>query len=333
MNQATRLLLDNINNMPDDDPMPLDRLRHLLESGANPNVRTRVSGNTFLQKLCVYADRIGIEDDGISEYMDLFFNHPDIDLNLLNAGGVGLIHILSFDDHYHLLSHFLANARNKYDVNLRVNKTEDTVYDVTDGATALFIACTHMAKDDADISSLWGLAKVDSLLRFGADPNALDENGDNPLIYMLHYSDRLFPGEHVKFCSSDIVELLLKNNTNPNAISNIDGGVSALIEAARFNADGDICHLLLNYGADPELCMPDGSTVFDDKYPKRLFGMRAELLEWLRLRNIHWNLTENKSDKMMKTSKLHIKFPLDLRERIGSYVFRKPLTSVSQSQI
>jgi hypothetical protein len=323
MNVATRLLLENINNMPDDDPMPIDRLRRLLESGANPNVRTRVSGNTFLQKLCVYADRIGIEGDVISEYMDLFFNHPDIDLNLLNADGVGLIHILSFDDHYYLLSYFLANAQGKYDVNLRVNKKEDTVYDVTDGATALFIACTHMAKDDEGISSFWALAKVQSLLRFGANPNALDANGDNPLIYMLHYSDRLFPGKHVKFCISDIVELLLKNNTNPNAISNIDGGVSALIEAARFNADGDICHNLLKYGADPEQYMPDGSTVFDDKYPKRMFGMRDVLEEWRRLKNIHWNLTENKSKDFMEKSKLHAKFSKELREYIGSYVFRK----------
>jgi hypothetical protein len=328
MNVATRLLLENINNMPDEDPMPIDRLRHLLESGADPNVRSRISGNTFLQKICVHAYSIGIEDGDISEYMDLFFNHPNIDLNLLNAEGVGLIHILSFDDHYHLLSHFLVNARNKYNVNLRVNKTEDTDYDVTDGATALFIACTHMAKDDAGISSFWGLTKVQSLLRFGADPNALDENGENALIYMLHYSDRLFPHKHVKFCSSDIVELLLKNNTNPNTISNIDGGVSALIEAARFNADGNICHNLLKYGADPRQCMPDGSTVFDDKYPKRLFGMREELLEWLRLRNINWNLTENKSENLMKTSKLHIRLPLDVRERIGSYVFRKPLPTV-----
>jgi ankyrin repeat protein len=163
-------------------------------------------------------------------------------------------------------------------------------------------------------------------LRFGANPNAVDENGDNALIYLLHYGNYYYPtGQYLRNINVyKTVEKLLKGKIDPNTITNVDGGVSALIEAARFNADADVCSLLLNYGANPKQRMPDGSTLFDAKYPKSMHdGMGTVLTEWTRLKNINWNLTENKSENMMKTSKLHIRLPLDVRERIRSYIFKK----------
>lgn len=105
---------------------------------------------------------------------------------------------------------------------------------------------------------------VQTLLRFGADPNVKCPGGNPPLF------------DAASLGLAAIAVLLLESGASVNATSH--DGVTALM-AAVANGQRDVVHVLLNHGADPNLRAKDGTTAL------RLTRRRVRYLPRLRHRS------------------------------------------------
>ena len=97
------------------------------------------------------------------------------------------------------------------------------------------------------------LNKVKELLKEGADPNVITENGKTPLIYAAMYGHQ------------NIMEVLLDAGADPNLQGDEDGdeGQTALMEvASSFWAKNraDVIKFLVDRGADPDIQNAEGET-------------------------------------------------------------------------
>jgi len=95
--------------------------------------------------------------------------------------------------------------------------------------------------------ALHDLQVVKTLLRLGADPNALDDEGDTP-VFSAQYADR-----------ADIAEYLAANGADLN-IQNSDGWTA--LHGAIIGGRYEVAKVLVQYGAKLELRDNDGATPF-----------------------------------------------------------------------
>lgn len=164
------------------------------------------------------------------------------------------------------------------------------------GRTPLHIACKE------------GLGKaIDKLLSNGADPDACDNEGDQPLMYAVNYAWRakgtfLEPIYHLAIATKDInnigtekdsdtalgwavkyggnsasvVTVLLEQGANPNKKNN-KGQTPLMIAASSDRVD--LVKLLLIYGADRSIKDDDENTALDIAKEKN----RQSVVEYLEL--------------------------------------------------
>jgi len=328
MNSATRDLRDYIEELDENSVVLLQDLHDILEDGADPNVRERsVISDTFLHRFLKLFLHENSPTADISACLQLFMERTNFNPNLLNGEGLGLIHILALLCDPTHLSFFLTYTKRRQgvvvDVDLKTQKTAHSSKYFLGGRTALFFACTS-GDGSVHISQIYAFSKTSMLLKKGANPNAICDNGDNPLIYLLHYYHIYY--DKVEFEEiDDIVEILLDYNTNPNTVSNVDGGVSALTEAVRYQQSGYICDVLLKHGADPLQYVKEGVNPYEEALRAKNWWAINIFLDWKKHKNMRWNVEKNDSERMMQQSIIHRTFPQEIRKHIGSFIFKEPL--------
>jgi len=89
---------------------------------------------------------------------------------------------------------------------------------------------------------------VKNLLTKGANPNALDDRTNTPLMNAI--------SPHIG--NMEIIEVLVSHGADVN-VQRIDGGFTALMMAGQIG-DYEICKFLLEHGADPNAKKDDGIT-------------------------------------------------------------------------
>ena len=139
-------------------------------------------------------------------------------------------------------SHLLRNGAD-------VNGTDQ------DGKTALHYAMSG-ARINTEMFEIEQAQLLDTLFKYKANPNIVDNLGNTPLYYAVRFSN----GTH-------LMELnrLLKGGANPN-IQNLEGRTPLML-ACQLDGGNEVIVALLNAGADPSLRDYSGKTAID--YTKR----------------------------------------------------------------
>jgi len=104
------------------------------------------------------------------------------------------------------------------------------------------------------------VAKVESILNNGANPNVSNANGMTSLMYASMGRQADTVGQRSSFnssCNIDVMRLLLQRGANPNAAA--DNGYTAIIAAAG-TSNIECIKLLLNAGANVNVKTKQGST-------------------------------------------------------------------------
>ena len=248
-------------------PNSLILVQILLRAGANPNLQRR-DGTTALHLACAggfleyvqtllqfKADPNMQENEGLTPLMDATqYNYHEI-VKLLVKSGANI----DLKDIYGATALMLAIITNNPDLTatLLKAKTDVNIQDVY-GVTALSLA-----------SFKGNLKIVEQLIAYKADPNLCSNEGISPLhaasnrdiaevLLKGGASPNVVSGPNAvtplhEACATgrvDIVQLLLRNNANPNTLNS--SGLTPLCVAA-VNGHVEIVDILLKAGAQADL--------------------------------------------------------------------------------
>ncbi|MHC2992539.1 ankryin [Pontibacter sp. HJ8] len=124
-----------------------------------------------------------------------------------------------------------------------------------DGKTALHYAMSG-ARINTELFEIEQARLLDTLFKYKADPNLVDNLGNTPLYYAIRFAN----GTHLMELNK-----LLKGGANPN-IQNLEGKTPLML-ACQLDGGNEVIVALLNAGADPGLRDYAGKTAMD--YSKR----------------------------------------------------------------
>lgn len=124
-----------------------------------------------------------------------------------------------------------------------------------DGKTALHYAMSG-ARINTEGFEIEQAQLLDTLFKYQADPNIVDNKGNTPLWYAVRFAN----GTHMMEMSR-----LLQGGANPN-IQNLEG-MTPLMLACQLDGGNEVIVMLINAGADPSLRDYKGKTAMD--YAKR----------------------------------------------------------------
>ncbi|WP_245868685.1 ankyrin repeat domain-containing protein [Pontibacter ramchanderi] len=124
-----------------------------------------------------------------------------------------------------------------------------------DGKTALHYAMSG-ARINTEGFEIEQAQLLDTLFKYKANPNIVDNKGNTPLYYAVRFAN----GTHMMEMSR-----LLQGGANPN-IQNLEG-LTPLMLACQLDGGNEVIVMLINAGADPSLRDYSGKTAMD--YAKR----------------------------------------------------------------
>ena len=213
----------------------LQHLAYILMSGADPNVKSDSTGNTFLHNVLSFSHINGNEFK-LMKLCRLFLLSSRFDQYIVNNNGDAIIHKAAGIDCPYFLQLYLR--RNGTDVNIQDRAKN----------TALRIVCNTGITRNGDATPV---QKMKLLLNAGANPNIANEQNFTP-IFDVCYRLQSYVSNDVD--PLPVIEMLLEAGANPNitivnhAALDTKTCLHQLASYGGLRVSGEICTILLMKG-------------------------------------------------------------------------------------
>ena len=214
----------------------LQHLAYILMSGADPNVKSDSTGNTFLHNVLSFSHINGNEELKLMKLCRLFLLSSRFDKYIVNNNGDAIIHKAAGIHCPYFLQLYLR--RNGTDVNIQDRAKN----------TALRIVCNTGITSDGDTTPV---QKMKLLLNAGANPNIANEQNFTP-IFDVCYRLQSYVSNDVD--PLPVIEMLLEAGANPNitivnhAALDTKTCLHQLASYGGLRVSGQICTILLMKG-------------------------------------------------------------------------------------
>ena len=272
----------------------LRSVQRLLESGADPNVRTNVHGTTPLH----WAN-----SDAATTRLLTWKSYPKADPNAPDRQGQTPLHYAVSNpdsdriERYNQVQSLLNGGA---DPNIRTHRQETPLHRAT-------------------LSLRESLAEVSMLVQSGADVRSRDDVGNTPLHYAAGHAS-------VDRCS--VVQRLLEKGARPNEQNHAGQTPLHLAAGREDEGQAEAVRRLLTDGADPNIADAKGQTPINVASPtaQEIFARRYNSPEQKESRAMNDRAANQAPNKHNKTDEYHQQFADQIVEQIrqGNAPWQKP---------